>query len=111
MTETAEKPAIDRKSFRVLILFAIFSLCVGGAWWLATHRGSTLREGQSIIAEIRQAKLKSFWGEEDLTQWFLVRNGSQNVGWQVRYRQFMPDGSYEVEVEAALDPLRTIFTN
>ncbi len=95
MNDTAEMSGKNRKSLRVLILFTIFALCVAGAWWMSRHRGSTLLEGKSVLAEIRQEKLKAFWGEEESTQWFLVRNGAQNIGWLVQYRKLRPDGSYE----------------
>lgn len=91
----SENSANARKSSRVLILFGVFSLCVVGAWGMATHRGRSLIEGKNIILEMRQNKLNAFWQAEDSTQWFLIRSGRKNIGWQVQYRRPNAEGGFE----------------
>ena len=105
MTDKTEKTAIAQKGSRVLILFGIFSICVAAAWWMAKHRESIdMRqkelnalwslEGENVITEMRQKKLSAFWGEEDSTQWCLIRSDGKNVGWEVQYRKISPEGGF-----------------
>lgn len=96
MTEKSDKITASRKKgLRVLILFAIFALCVGAAWWLERHRGADLIEGKSIIAEMRREKLQAFWQQGETNRWFIIRRGGKDVGWYVRYRGDGLKGGFE----------------
>jgi len=110
MISDPEKPASSRKARRVLVLFVIFALCVGAAWWLGSYRGRALARGEKIIAKMRQTGLPAAWPGPARARWFLISRGGRNVGWQVRFRQPRPKGGFaggEMRVElSATGPIR-----
>ena len=110
MISESDKPTSSREARRVLVLFAIFVLCIGAAWWLGSYRGRALARGEEIIDEMRQTGLHAAWPDQAWAGWFLISRGGRNVGWQVRFRQPRPGGGFaggEMRVElSATGPMR-----
>lgn len=99
------KPEAWRNNFRSLVLLALLGVCAAAAWLMAWHKSSPSREGQDILATIRQKGIKSYWPQNvQRREWFLIRRGEKIVGWEMEYRQAGPDragGGFERQTNTA----------
>ncbi len=79
----------------VLILTGILILCLLAAGQMSRSRNQSLIEGQDIIEQIRQGRLKSFWKQQSYKQWFLIQQAGKPIGWRFRYRKGDSQGGFE----------------
>ena len=92
-------PTAARPGGIIAVMLVLLLMSVGVAWWISHHRQAAGHRGNDILAEIRSAGLKHFWGEGG-REFYLMRRNGENVGWQAVLRKPTRDGYGGLDIHA-----------
>jgi hypothetical protein len=82
-----------RQSLLGLVLLAILGLSVLAAWTMVQARQAPADRGKDMLRGIRTRTLSSYWGSQESSRWYLVRDSAgRSVGYMVRARKPVEKG-------------------
>lgn len=86
---TSEEKTPPRQHLLPVILVGVFGLSVLIALLIAGADEPAKSRGAEILDQIRTRRLSSWWSDEPVEAWYLIRNVNGNaIGWQLIIRQF-----------------------
>lgn len=75
MPALSESPQRDRTALLGPFMFGLLLVSLGAAYWLVHSRNVPIRRAAAIIREIRTKALPAYWGSEQTTLYYVLRDG------------------------------------